>query len=210
MKVARCLGVLPTAISYLACASASYEPPLPKNQKAPELITQLAAPSKDLLQDLVTLAAASRVFVLDEVDTGTGIAILRLNPGHAADFVDCGQFYRPWIVLKYRSFTGSYGDFLLSQVDSGLRIRVVAVLTPISAERTLARVSGDFELQSRQESSFFWTRGRLITWKFTTDVPRTNQLLRPAWGSRPERTCLSNMKAESIVMHTLEKLAEGF
>jgi hypothetical protein len=156
------------------------------------------------------LCGGVNAFALDEVDSGTGTVILLLTPGHAPDFVDCGQLSRPRILLKYQDFTGPYENFLLSQLDSELRVRLVAVLTPISSDRTLARVTGEFELESRQESSFIWTRGRLITWNFATGVPSTNELLRPAWGSHPERTCSSNlMRAESIVVHTLEKLAEG-
>jgi hypothetical protein len=207
MNVARCLGILATIVSVLACAS--YEPPLPKNQNPPELLIQLAAPSRALLQDLAAFAASSNVFELEEVDSGTGTAILWLDPGHGADLIDCGQFNRPWIFLQYPSFTGAYDAFLLSQLDSELLIRVVVVLMALSADKTLARVSVDFELRSRQESSFIWTRGRLISWNFTANAPRTNQLLRPAWGSSPERTCQSNMKAESIVVRTLTKLAEG-
>jgi hypothetical protein len=162
-----------------------------------------------LLQALVEFAASSRIFVLDDVDSSSGTVFLRVNPDSSRDFVDCGHFDRPWVPYKYYAFNGPYEEFLLLYRETAsLSVRLTVVLASISPNQTRARVYGNFELVSRQETSVVWTRGQFITWDFGSDSPKTNILRVPAWGSGQERTCRSTLEAEAMVLQTIGKLAE--
>jgi hypothetical protein len=157
----------------------------------------------------VEFSASSRIFVLDHVDSSSGTILLRVESDSSQDFVDCGHFKRPWIPFKYYFFNGSYKEYLLfHKEDASLAVRLTVVLTPISPEGTRARVSGNFELKSRQETSVVWTPGRFITWDFGSGRPKTNFLAIPAWGSGRERTCTSTLEAEAMALQTIDKLAE--
>ncbi len=148
------------------------------------------------------------MFVLDDVDSSSGAVFLRIESDSSQDFVDCGHFKRPWILLKHYSFDGPYGEFLLfDRENASLVVRLPVVLTSISPESTRVIVSGSFELKSRQET-WGWTAGQLSTWDFSSRNPKTKYLRSPAWGSGQERTCRSTLEAESMTLRTIGKLAE--
>ena len=208
MKSRVLLAMVAAALTCPACAS--YQPPsLPHQPAALQLSSGFPVPKGPLLQALVTFYNSSSILSLDHVDSGAGTVILRFNSDSSQDFVDCGDFSRPWIPFKYHSFNGPYKSFLLlHRQDASLVVRLIVVLTPISPKGTRATVSGNFELQSRQETSVIWTRGQLVTWDFGSGSPKTNLLLVPAWGSGRERTCRSTLEAEAMALRTIGKLAE--
>jgi hypothetical protein len=202
------IGVLLASLSASACAT--YTPPQALAQSATsQLSAGYAVPRDELLGELVDFAASSSIFLLENVDSQSGMVFLRFITDTPHDYVDCGDFSRPWIPFRYYNYRGPYKDLLLSKLDSGVSILVVVALSEISPKKTKIIVSGRFELQSRQESSFVWTYGRIMTWKFTSGSPVTNQLQRPAWGSGAARTCQSNLEAESVVMGLIGELTNG-
>jgi hypothetical protein len=200
------IGVIVASLFAAACAT--YTPSQLRTQPATAQVAEGFAVARDeLVRELVEFAATSDIYPLEKVNSRIGIVSLRFIPAAPRDYVDCGEFTRPWIPFKYHSYSGPYKDFLLAKLDASLVVRLVVALSEISPEEARVTVSGRFELQSRQESSFVWTRGRIVTWQFTSGGPATKHLLRPAWGSGAARTCKSTLKAELGLLSLIGRLA---
>lgn len=201
------LAMVAAALICPACAS--YQPPSsPGSPAALELSAGFPVPKDSLLQALVEFSGSSGIFVIDHVDSGSGTVLLRVEADSSQDFVDCGEFKRPWIPFKYHSFNGPYKEYLLfHKKDASLDVRLTVVLIAASPGTTRATVSGNFELTSRQETSVIWTAGRFITWDFSSSSPKTKYLRVPAWGSGQERSCKSTLEAERTALQAIDKLA---
>jgi len=209
MKSRFFLAMLVAALSCQACAS--YQPPSSLPGLPPPTLSSVHPVAKDhLLQALVDFAASSGVFSLDHVDSRSGTVLLRIRADSSEDFVDCGEFKRPWIPFKHHSFNGPYKNFLLfARQDGVIVVRLAVVLASISPKGTRVTVSANFELSSRQETTLIFTVGRTVTWDFDSDSPQTKYLQSPAWGSGRERTCRSTLEAELVALKTVGELADA-
>jgi hypothetical protein len=65
-----------------------------------------AVPRDELVRELVEFAATSDIYPLEKVHSQSGIVSLRFIPAAPRDYIDCGDFTRPWIPFKYHSYSG--------------------------------------------------------------------------------------------------------